>query len=145
MAKHAEHTNTTGSSPRLWGTSYTRSRLDKLRRFIPTPVGNISFVYDTAFQDTVHPHACGEHQFVNYLLREYGGSSPRLWGTYRNKRRFRRPARFIPTPVGNIFINTLRNDLDRGSSPRLRGTSTGNQDFTFKTRFIPTPVGNICN
>ena len=31
-------------------------------------------------------------------------------------------ARFIPTPVGNIFINTLRNDLDRGSSPRLRGT-----------------------
>ena len=91
------------------------------------------------------------------------GSSPRLWGTYilySPKSPF---SRFIPTPVGNIWLNSVQERitsvhphacgehllfsssvlLSPGSSPRLWGTSDNGKHPGGRPRFIPTPVGNI--
>ena len=71
-----------GSSPRLWGT------FDKLRsvlapgRFIPTPVGNITYRFAAVSIIAVHPHACGEHERARQSVVLASGSSPRLWGTW---------------------------------------------------------------
>ena len=90
----------TGSSPRMWGTS----KLGKLYhgdcRFIPTHVGNISVNATIVIPDTVHPHACGEHNSLanrfakvvhphacgehtppHWACAPCCGSSPRMWGT----------------------------------------------------------------
>ena len=70
-----------GSSPRLWGTLRISHRGTMGARFIPTPVGNTAGKGSLKQYMTVHPHACGEHGGKPCILRESGGSSPRLWGT----------------------------------------------------------------
>jgi len=52
-----------GSSPRLWGTLWWRFEGIKLRRFIPTPVGNTPGQIPEVLPGAVHPHACGEHDY----------------------------------------------------------------------------------
>ena len=51
--------------------------------------------------DTVHPHACGEHGSNTITPRPWLGSSPRLWGTQNKIEMEPYLSRFIPTPVGN--------------------------------------------
>ena len=112
---------------------------------------------------TVHPHACGEHYFAITSGNNPGGSSPRLWGTYRTSRTPRLPVRFIPTPVGNMSASISRRIFRQvhphacgehpalgnrrrcglGSSPRLWGTWDRARRGGACSRFIPTPVGNI--
>ncbi len=152
-----------GSSPRLWGTLRHQGLFDPDRRFIPTPVGNISSAPSTSPMTAVHPHACGEHVIPmdrhNYRI----GSSPRLWGTFPTPTPAGYTARFIPTPVGNIGKgrganrnqsvhphacgeHAVQNNAKanrNGSSPRLWGTCSGACPFQPQTRFIPTPVGNM--
>ena len=90
-----------GSSPRLWGTQVNYNH-DKLHlRFIPTPVGNTSVSLTFQIIDTVHPHACGEHGYIELISNLYIGSSPRLWGTLIFPVGTFETTRFIPTPVGN--------------------------------------------
>ena len=91
-----------GSSPRLWGTSTARSINGRIRRFIPTPVGNMWRFCKNRAHHPVHPHACGEHYAVWEPRAFQSGSSPRLWGTciYFGFSKIKR--RFIPTPVGNM-------------------------------------------
>jgi len=92
-----------GSSPRLWGTYKPAQKCPSEYRFIPTPVGNISYYKLYSQHQTVHPHACGEHiNTLGHRINQYG-SSPRLWGTYLLDEKARRYSRFIPTPVGNIL------------------------------------------
>ncbi len=50
-----------GSSPRLWGTHIRVIHAVYQRRFIPTPVGNTLHGAISGRQQSVHPHACGEH------------------------------------------------------------------------------------
>jgi len=50
-----------GSSPRLWGTFNCCVNYALDSRFIPTPVGNIYPRQGTHGRQSVHPHACGEH------------------------------------------------------------------------------------
>jgi len=59
-------------------------------------------------ETSVHPHACGEHDFFQRPNRLAAGSSPRLWGTPSHGIELAAKNRFIPTPVGNT--------LDRGQS-----------------------------
>ena len=116
-------------------------------------------------QSTVHPHACGEHNFPNFFKVLNNGSSPRLWGTFSSVTVDARFERFIPTPVGNIqkyrHISVYspvhphacgehgkhrpKDNLSFGSSPRLWGTYAGHVNIDDAARFIPTPVGNICS
>jgi len=52
---------------------------------------------------------------------EYG-SSPRVWGTFKDQTRTISEWRFIPTCVGNIPLGNLRAQFRHGSSPRVWGT-----------------------
>src|SRR5690606_28745287 len=49
-----------GSSPRSWGTEVIEPEDRRIRRFIPTHVGNGERSLDTIKIVSVHPHACGE-------------------------------------------------------------------------------------
>ena len=50
-----------GSSPRPWGTHFTKSKRPYPVRFIPTPVGNTLYNGFPPPLTSVHPHARGEH------------------------------------------------------------------------------------
>ena len=50
-----------GSSPRLWGTRLIGLIEQGTGRFIPTLVGNTAPELKRYIDQTVHPHACGEH------------------------------------------------------------------------------------
>ena len=143
-----------GSSPRMWGTLFDSATVHSAQRFIPTHVGN-TFVY-TALDEmmAVHPHACGEHRLQEITDQLNIGSSPRMWGTRRQ--------RFIPTHVGNTLCRPQPHRSRAvhphacgehlasaapfaarvGSSPRMWGTRTPLQWAWCHDRFIPTHVGN---
>ncbi len=71
-----------GSSPRVWGTPQPLPRRCKQTRFIPTGVGNTPFIHPILTAGAVHPHGCGEHNHHFCLRGQFGGSSPRVWGTH---------------------------------------------------------------
>src|SRR5690606_23171019 len=116
------NTDTSGSSPRMWGTRKTNRRLRP--------------------EFTVHPHACGERIFQGRRKPQKIGSSPRMWGTLHVEFKFVDLARFIPTHVGNAVTTDIRRALvavhphacgersscikprfqRAGSSPRMWGT-----------------------
>ena len=79
--KLASCTMESGSSPRVWGTRAGTARRLCGVRFIPTRVGNTPCQVPQPIPTPVHPHACGEHELME-------------WGPEGVKR-------FIPTRVGN--------------------------------------------
>ena len=90
-----------GSSPRMWGTPVLTGPVCQYRRFIPTHVGNTPIDLQGDELDSVHPHACGEHNNLIVGFHRYSGSSPRMWGTPLCSRWPLPCRRFIPTHVGN--------------------------------------------
>ncbi len=52
--------NTSGSSPRVWGTDWLIKVVRVNKRFIPTGVGNGALKYCNRGLKAVHPHGCGE-------------------------------------------------------------------------------------
>ena len=154
-----------GSSPRLRGTEFKRSRDEHQVRFIPAPAGN-SLVIGTHFAShAVHPRACGEQLSGVKPVANPAGSSPRLRGTECDNRHPCSIGRFIPAPAGNrprpdppparppvhpracgeqkLVLKTGK--IDRGSSPRLRGTACEGSARALRNRFIPAPAGNSCS
>ena len=152
----------TGSSPRPWGTLAVRQRRQRVKRFIPTPVGNAQLTWAPLSMAAVHPHARGERGQYAAKAEITGGSSPRPWGTPRHEDIQAGVLRFIPTPVGNAagagctgrwlavhphargersLTISLTTSIS-GSSPRPWGTPLGSQCDQVAARFIPTPVGN---
>ena len=152
-----------GSSPRVWGTSIWRRRKKRMRRFIPTGVGNMRSPVARMILQTVHPHGCGEHGLALAVNSSACGSSPRVWGTLAVLPAQVLALRFIPTGVGNIAQPQGRpaavlvhphgcgehmrclaaSRSAAGSSPRVWGTSIKSPSSTPRRRFIPTGVGNI--
>ena len=90
-----------GSSPRLRGTRPQRPGNDRGHRFIPAPAGNTRRRWSTAYCNSVHPRACGEHLLPDATLAMPVGSSPRPRGTPHRHRAEARRLRFIPAPAGN--------------------------------------------
>ncbi len=151
-----------GSSPRVWGTRACGQENSLSRRFIPTGVGNTQGWPALKPRPPVHPHGCGEHDYYFRLRSQFGGSSPRVWGTQRPNGRPYRMRRFIPTGVGNTVrfggwrgVKTVhphgcgehsaKKDLKffiSGSSPRVWGTQKLSVADVPGSRFIPTGVGN---
>ena len=72
---------TIGSSPRPWGTLRRAELVERIRRFIPTPVGNTRCQRSGWPGKPVHPHARGEHSLDLARAIRSTGSSPRPWGT----------------------------------------------------------------
>ena len=93
--------NMDGSSPRTWGTLFSRPDRRTGRRFIPTHVGNTSCTVRSMGALAVHPHARGEHSSPSPFSLGVTGSSPRTWGTLHAKAASEYSGRFIPTHVGN--------------------------------------------
>ena len=97
------------------------------------------------------------------IFEIFGGSSPRLRGTYWLCLRSARRWRFIPAPAGNISLVNLVHlvvavhpracgehpsrglaaTTESGSSPRLRGTCVRGEVNDPPVRFIPAPAGNM--
>ncbi len=154
-----------GSSPRMWGTPEFASERHRLRRFIPTHVGNTTTTSTAGRYASVHPHACGEHAGTRVSPDGSIGSSPRMWGTRPDDLAHRKPCRFIPTHVGNTPAtqpwwprtsvhphacgeHPTNNALTRattGSSPRMWGTRESDNGCDSLARFIPTHVGNTAD
>ena len=100
-SKLALESSLCGSSPRMWETLGSSFFGFGFCRFIPTHVGNTESDTSPDSISSVHPHACGKHDYERELSLIANGSSPRMWetlyyitGPYPNKR-------FIPTHVGN--------------------------------------------
>ena len=98
---------TSGSSPRMWGTHTYVSATKAFGRFIPTHVGNTLALVIISLPIPVHPHACGEHGLSMIHSRSDIGSSPRMWGTHPYKSSDNTPYRFIPTHVGNTAYDPI--------------------------------------
>ena len=134
-----------GSSPRLRGTRLRYPRRRPSNRFIPAPAGNTCGVGCMSWPSTVHPRACGEHEYRSAIPTRDFGSSPRLRGTHHSIPRAIGRVRFIPAPAGNTGAVPgtepvcavhpracgehsgwpSSSSLRIGSSPRLRGTQSG--------------------
>jgi len=133
---------TSGSSPRMWGTRIRQREQIQIQRFIPTHVGNTNHPARACHHKSVHPHACGEHIMDTGIMYHAPGSSPRMWGTHLKMALSFLRGRFIPTHVGNTYRWKRRSDDPTvhphacgehgfvswmyfslsGSSPRMWGT-----------------------
>ena len=131
-----------GSSPRAWGTPYREGIHASPYRFIPTCMGNSKNHYSCKYLLSVHPHVHGELPGRGLLNLQFGGSSPRAWGTHQFQNNYILNSRFIPTCMGNSPEKTVHpapdpvhphvhgelRDLKKvrgfnlGSSPRAWGT-----------------------
>ena len=151
-----------GSSPHAWGIRWWEGRGLRMRRFIPTCVGNTQPRLAADMEYPVHPHMRGEYKSPAEWIRTYGGSSPHAWGI----RLLRSPdvadARFIPTCVGNTYCSKrssrshtvhphMRGEYSCtlsascpliGSSPHAWGILKKPTLLPPLPRFIPTCVGN---
>ena len=134
-----------GSSPRLRGTRGALDVGELADRFIPAPAGNTLIGFTSHSKHSVHPRACGEHEFTGLTTDRRFGSSPRLRGTLEVQEGVAPRCRFIPAPAGNTkpaansasfssvhpracgehsLVASILHVLG-GSSPRLRGTHVG--------------------
>ena len=151
-----------GSSPYIWGTPQPAQYLRRLRRFIPTYVGNSNHRPRSVSLCPVHPHIREELLSSMPMLFRLNGSSPHTWGTPLHPTARHVELRFIPTYVGNSttsagFVNRspvhphIRGELRfmcnqlvhvHGSSPHTWGTPGPMRTASTGNRFIPTYVGN---
>ena len=131
-----------GSSPRAWGIQLERLELPLHGRFIPTCVGNTRINSPDHENMSVHPHVRGEYLGFLHPADVHAGSSPRAWGIRLGQLQRVRPARFIPTCVGNTRIGNSHGNNRYGSSPRAWGILRPDDSGDGDPRFIPTCVGN---
>ena len=131
-----------GSSPRVRGTQARARPLPPPCRFIPARAGNTPSTTTPPWSTTVHPRACGEHQYCRPAGVAFSGSSPRVRGTLPTIRPTIIDRRFIPARAGNTSNFRWRESglavhpracgehpgrngsgwCFSGSSPRVRGT-----------------------
>ncbi len=131
-----------GSSPRVRGTLGPQRTAVLVQRFIPACAGNAARAESKLQIIAVHPRVCGERQPQRLEDRNHGGSSPRVRGTLRCRRRAGFWGRFIPACAGNArrvgrrpAAATVHPRVcgergapmhvrisGNGSSPRVRGT-----------------------
>src|SRR5665811_444865 len=152
---------TLGSSPRVWGPHGLTVVGCQPLRFIPTRVGTTHARTPRPTQETVHPHACGDHGTRAGRHGAMVGSSPRVWGPRGEAMEESEGGRFIPTRVGTTSVFDLTGVIhpvhphacgdhapivpDReagvGSSPRVWGPHIAPVVQVAVCRFIPTRVG----
>ncbi len=96
--------------------------LNRLHRFIPTPVGHTPGTRLLHTHSSVHPHSCGAYSSFFSVLSS--------------------SLRFIPTPVGHTPTSKLSLRICYGSSPLLWGIQNHPVFCLVCVRFIPTPVGH---
>ena len=145
----------------MWGQVNSRTPTRQGIRIIPTRVGTrwIAVINQAVNED--HPHACGDKYRQMAVIRNCGGSSPRVWGQVATYMADFETTGIIPTRVGTRLaayhhIGDFRDhphacgdkNLTRltlllfpGSSPRVWGQAFYNVVFFGCNRIIPTRVG----
>ena len=131
-----------GSSPRVRGTRPDRLRTRRRTRFIPARAGNTRLTSSTDSPNPVHPRACGEHESAPRRPLANVGSSPRVRGTPRRRRRGRVGPPVHPRACGEHFRVRSGTARHTGSSPRVRGTPRPRGRRSRVYRFIPARAGN---
>ncbi len=151
-----------GSSPRVRGTLQGKGGRLLPVRFIPACAGNTKQGGAQVLGKAVHPRVCGEHWTAATIAPPFSGSSPRVRGTPRRRRRSARRHRFIPACAGNTVARNQfclpimvhprvcgehvrsnpRCQKSSGSSPRVRGTRKNPRHADENGRFIPACAGN---
>ena len=151
-----------GSSPRMRGTREVEANTNLRYRFIPAHAGNTARKEVGEYGPTVHPRACGEHAYADYLEEARSGSSPRMRGTQAQQCAHRTYPRFIPAHAGNTIPQPSKPRSNpvhpracgehgasiasaaslNGSSPRMRGTRHSGKTMDALSRFIPAHAGN---
>ena len=151
-----------GSSPRAWGIRMDAVATIRIKRFIPTCVGNTRAGCVIWRRMAVHPHVRGEYWVFQLAPFSLTGSSPRAWGIHTHPASATVATRFIPTCVGNTYkgciparfasvhphvrgeymFSTTDLECSPGSSPRAWGIPFSSCSLAFCSRFIPTCVGN---
>ena len=95
-----------GSPPRPWGQSYLPIWIALRARFTPTPVGTMPCNVVEIAPCTVHPHARGDNDGAAGRSLARVGSPPRPWGQFLRIANEVMSARFTPTPVGTMIMET---------------------------------------
>ena len=151
-----------GSSPHTWGIHLVLPLGVCLVRFIPTYVGHTAWSSTFRYFPTVHPHIRGAYKEMDYVEKEWTGSSPHTWGIPNVAVDGRTVQRFIPTYVGHTntavaifeqvsvhphirgaYNGTILIDCGvPGSSPHTWGIHFVAIDLRHDLRFIPTYVGH---
>ena len=151
-----------GSSPHAWGIQRAAHAAGRLRRFIPTCVGNTRPSAPAWWITSVHPHMRGEYFHCRQSSKASAGSSPHAWGILPGCIDLQLPYRFIPTCVGNTpgghgrrqtspvhphmrgeYISAAQAvSTNGGSSPHAWGIPEPPYGPPYNPRFIPTCVGN---
>ncbi len=152
-----------GSSPRVWGGLRHPHNKRGFDRFIPTCVGRFSKSQEGISLYKVHPHVCGAVIKVTIAEAKETGSSPRVWGGLRHPHNKRGFDRFIPTCVGRFadqageawarkvhphvcgaVVLIMQSAIaEGGSSPRVWGGSPFSFSGKKRKWFIPTCVGRL--
>ena len=96
-------TGSAGSPPRVWGKRSTWPSASGTPRFTPTRVGKTFCFSALPCVASVHPHACGENQYVKLPGPQVNGSPPRVWGKPLHPRNSCSGRRFTPTRVGKTL------------------------------------------
>ena len=151
-----------GSSPRVRGTRPHRPRWHSGQGIIPACAGNTWTEGLRPGDAGDHPRVCGEHAPPLACLFDARGSSPRVRGTLRRRRRARAEIGIIPACAGNTAyvlsafsssrdhprvcgeheLPELRQAAIRGSSPRVRGTPPAQPIRLLLAGIIPACAGN---
>ena len=90
-----------GSSPRVRGTPGRRVCAQAMRGIIPACAGNTLRPSHASSMHGDHPRVCGEHTEGTSKTARWQGSSPRVRGTLRRRRRARAEIGIIPACAGN--------------------------------------------
>ena len=155
------YSESSGSSPRVWGEGQIALHQEQTARIIPTRVGRSKLQSGSITTSTDHPHACGEKGVGLRQQRWPGGSSPRVWGEDGKERSCDQSGRIIPTRVGrrspaaegdpaNADHPHACGEKDTaihdevtyvGSSPRVWGEEGSWRPGRWRRRIIPTRVG----
>ena len=109
-----------GSSPRVRGKLDERREGTPLRGLIPARAGKTRPARGSGASRWAHPRACGENPAAPLSLGTAPGSSPRVRGKRRHRRRDEGRPGLIPARAGK----TIRLDppgLDKGAHPRACG------------------------
>ena len=157
-----DHTHAqTGSSPRVRGKPARRRSRDHPRRLIPARAGKTYQAGLPIGAATAHPRACGENAYGRLRRGRPPGSSPRVRGKRRHRRRDTRDSGLIPARAGKtatdmeiVFASGAhpracgencsgpKSPRARlGSSPRVRGKPPTCAGSTRPPRLIPARAG----
>ena len=108
------------SSPRTWGCFRRAGRQVMGLSVFPTHVGVFLVTPRTPSRPPSLPHARGGVSRVDYMLRIFGGSSPRTWGCFFVAQAHDLPEAVFPTHVG-VFLSKEGSGAELKCLPHARG------------------------